>query len=437
MISYLYNFWQLLRGNLWFVPAIFCLCSFGFITAFYFIEQEYLQSWDISDYLFQGSTDDAKAITVTLLSAMITMATLAISITIVVLSLAASQLGPRLIKSFMSDRKTKDFIGLFFATVIACFVLTIILHSRTSEAITPQITISLVFVMCFINLFVLLGFVHHVAKSCIADNVILRVSHDLKDALNRLTKDVQSTPNDKETTRKNWPSDFDHVSTHIFFERSGYVQHINYEKMADYCAEHNLYVRITFKPGRFLVSGEDGVHVYSKSKKSEKLKEKIRHYFIIGENRTPTQDLEYSVRHLVEIAIRALSPGINDSFTAMTVVDHLASAIAILFEKETAATHFYDDDGQLRIQATQSDDAAIVFTAFDQILHSSEGMPSMMRHLLKRFTVLVKLAPDQNAKKALLLQLRGIEHCLKNMTCYVSDEKELNKQTKSLIQKLN
>ena len=95
--------------------------------------------------------------------------------------------------------------------------------------------------------------------------------------------------------------------------------------MKKYCAKHNLYAHVDFKPGHFIVTGQDSLNVYSKSKDADKLKDNIKDFFIIGDNRTPTQDVEYSVRHLVEIAIRALSPGINDSFTAMGALDHLAS----------------------------------------------------------------------------------------------------------------
>ncbi len=311
MLAKLYNTIQLLKSDLWFIPALFCFVFFAVTLASYYLETHYLSNLDLPAYFFQGSTDDAKSVIIALLSAMITMATLAISITIVVLSLAASQLGPRLIKSFMEDQKTKDFFGLFFGTVIACFVLTVILHSRTSEAVTPQVTISFVFVLCLVNLFVLLAFVNHVARSCIADNIILKVSDDLMAALKRLTRNNERNEEPEDVNEQvDWPKDFQQISTHLFFDRSGYVQNIDYDTLIDFAAKHDCRMEIIFKSGYFLVRGEDGVRLYSKSPLPDDAELTIKNCFIIGDSRTSTQDIEYSVRHLVEIGIRALSPGL-------------------------------------------------------------------------------------------------------------------------------
>ena len=440
MFSKIYNSWQLLKGNLWFVPAVFCIVAVLSTFAFYALDIIYFKDIDLPQYIFQGSTDDAKSVVITLLSAMITMATLAISITIVVLSLAASQLGPRIIKTFMSDRRTKDFIGLFFATVVMCFVLTGILHARGSEIATPQLTISFVFLFCFINLFVLLGFVHHVAHSCIADNVIFNVANDLKNALQRLTTDSAEHNIDKKPENPNWPKDFKRVSKHMFFKRSGYIQNINYEGIVNIANEHELRIQIEHKAGKFVVKGEDGISVYTKSKKDEEfedIKASIENCFIIGDVRTPTQDIEYSIRHLVEIAIRALSPGINDSFTAMSVLDSLSEALAVLFVKDTPPESFYNEEGVKRLIAKQSNDASVIFTAFDQIRHNSATMPSMIRHLLEIFIVLEQLTEDKNSKIALLKQVKGIKHSLDHNVLYVSDIKELKSRTNALIKKLS
>ncbi len=438
MISKLYNFWQILKSNLWFVPAVFCLGFLGFTTAFYFIEIRYFQDIELPQFFFQGSTDDAKSVTVTLLSAMITMATLAISITMVVLSLAASQLGPRLIKTFMADRTTKDYIGLFFGTVMACFVLTIILHSRTSEAATPQITISLVFFICLVNLFVLLGFVHHVAQSSIADNVILKVSRDLQDALRRLTKDVVKHRYKATKGKAAWPKDFDQMSTRLYFKNSGYVQNIDYDHLMELACEEDLRIQINFKAGHFLVRGEDGVRIYTKiADKADDLQDRILNCFIVGSMRTGTQDIEYSIRHLVEIAIRALSPGINDSFTAMNVLDHISAALALLFEKDSPNEAFYDDRGTKRMQTKQSDEADVIFSALDQIRFNGKSMPGMIRHMLKKLKILVELAPDELSKAALKQQLNALCHDIENIQTYISDKKELKAQAKALVEDLS
>lgn len=406
IISKLYNFWQILRTNLWFVPAFVSILYVILTCLLYYLESQYLTGMQWPRLLFNGSIADAKSLINTLLSSMITMATLAISITMVVLSLAATQLGPRLIRTFMSDTKTKVFISLFFGSIASCFVTTIALHNTADLAALPQLTITIVFITCFLNLFVLLAFVHHVAQSSIADQVIIRVAKDLRDSLNRLT-----TPEDKPEPHHHigyWPQDFETHKQHLYFERSGYVQHINYDHIAALAKEHNFFVSITFKAGHFLVQGEDGVGLYSETTLDEDLLRQIRYNFIIGQTRTPTQDIEYSIRHLVEIGLRAQSPGMDDNFTALTILDHLSACLAILFHKETPDEWFSDSEGHVRIWAKQSNTADIIFSAFDQMRHSARDKPDIVYHFLKKIQTLSRLAQTDGQKEGLKRQLDHI-----------------------------
>lgn len=420
MISKLYNSWQILKGNLWFLPAFACLLYLLATMGLYHIESLYFQGIKLPAILFNGSAADAKSLAITLLSSMITMATLAISITMVVLSLAATQLGPRLIRSFMSDRKTKIFISLFFGAVISCFILTMILHDATPKDYTPKLTITAVFIVCFANLFVLLAFVHHVALSSIADEVITKVAEKLNASLERLTVSEKDTVY-KEPDISDWPKDFDKKKQRFYFERSGYVQNINYEHMIEIMQKHGLYAQIHFKAGHFLVQGEDGLRVYPKDKLNKEIDHAIRYCFIIGATRTATQDIEYSIRHLVEIGLRAQSPGMDDNFTAITVLDHLSAAMAVLFQKETPLEWMEDHEGRVRLWAKQSDESEIIFSAFDQMRHSAREKPDIVYHILRKLKILCELGRTESQIKGLQNQITEIGHDLKYVDKQVLD----------------
>lgn len=410
MISRLYNFWHIIKGSLGFIPAILCFLYFVLTFGLFELESKYFSDIELPNLFFSGSYDDAKAVIIALLSSMITMSTLAISITIVALSLAASQLGPRLIKTFMGDRKTQLFIGLFFGAVIACFMLTIILHDAQPEAASPQITISVVFALCFANLFVLLAFVDHVAKSIIADNVILKVSGDLINAVERLTLDKDQEPEfENNDAPRLWPSDFDEKRERLYFKRSGYVQNIDYNKIVCLCAEHDLHGEIRFKSGHFLVSGEDGVRFSPASNMNEHIQSEVMACFIIGNTRTATQDIEYSIRHLVEIAIRALSSGINDSFTAITVLDRLSEALAILFSYNIPTKWMMDKDGTVRLKAKRVDENEILLSAFDQIRYNARTNLSVTQHILDKLNILSDLARSEAQKRGLIELLKDMD----------------------------
>ena len=440
MVSKIYNYWQILKGNLWFLPAFACFLYFLLTIGLYHLESLYFQDIRLPSILFNGSAEDAKSLAIALLSSMITMATLAISITMVVLSLAATQLGPRLIRTFMTDRKTKVFIALFFGAVISCFVLTMILHDATPKDYTPKLTITAVFVICFSNLFVLLAFVHHVAQSSIADEVIIKVSGDLTASLDRLTvsEEEEDSQPEKKPDISDWPKDFDQKRQRLYFDRSGYVQHIDYDHLKDLAAQHGLFIRIYFKAGHFLVEGEDGVRIYPKNKLDDSLLHHIRSCFIVGNTRTPTQDIEYSIRHLVEIGLRAQSPGMDDNFTAITVLDRLSAAMAVLFQKEVPLEWMEDDAGRVRIWAKQSNEADIIFSAFDQMRHSARDKPDIVYHILKKLRILCELARTECQIDGLQKQLTEIAHDLEyvdKLVLNIEDMKDLCAELQGILDK--
>lgn len=382
MFSRIYNIWQIIKGSLWFVPMIVCTIYFLSTVLTYVVETKFFDDPELSALFYNGTTDDAKALIGPLISSMITMATLAISITMVVLSLAASQLGPRIIKSFMSDRRTQIYIGMFLGAVVACFALTRILHDEILAAQTPSLTISLVFAFCFINLFILLAFVHHVAQSSIADSIIIRLNDSLMRAIDKLSKRADK---DKKYTI---PKNFDDKKQSLAFTKSGYIQTIDYNNLIDIASENELVIELPFKAGKFVVNGEDSLYAWPEGRLNDEIKEDIIDSFVIGNFRTPTQDIEYPVRHLVEIAIRALSPGINDNFTAMTVLDHLSSALSYMFYKTVPHNAHFDKDKKLCIFGTRDDETKIIYNAFTQIRQSAEQKADVTEHLLLKIRIL-------------------------------------------------
>ncbi len=402
MLSWLYNYWQILKTSLWLVPATFCFFYFLSVVTLYEIEIRYFGSLNLPEIFFAGSASDAKILSTSLLSSMITMATLAISITIVALTLAASQLGPRIIKIFMSNRRTQIFMGLFFGVVVACFTLVLALYDVESADVNPKITISVVLALCFANLFVLLAFVNHVAQSIIADNVITNVSRDLKSALSRLTYTKVSHFKDDDESDENWPENFDEDALKININKSGYIQNIDYEQIARCAKKDDAFVDVVVRSGHFLVNGEVIYRVLcAQNTVQESFQTSLKNSVIIGNTRTPTQDIEYSIRHLVEIATRALSPGINDTFTAITVLDYLSQALAELFEKEIPNPWIKDCEGIVRVRVKRISERDIIMSAFNQIRHEGRHKPVILGHILKKLDTLKNLIKSEQQKNAI------------------------------------
>tara|TARA_B100000780_G_C21119495_1_gene453345 strand:- start:22 stop:873 length:852 start_codon:yes stop_codon:yes gene_type:complete len=275
-----------------------------------------------------------------------------------------------------------------------------------------------------------------VALSSIADQVILRVTKDLHTSLARLTSSDDSGIKEQEPDHSDWPKDFKLKRQRLYFKRSGYVQHINYNNIMNILEEHGLFIEIYFKAGHFLVQGEDGVRVYPKNKVSAEIDDAIRQCFTIGAARTPTQDVEYSIRHLVEIGLRAQSPGMDDNFTAITVLDHLSVAMAELFQKAIPMEWRQDSHGRVRMWARQSSEAHIIFSAFDQMRHSARDKPDIVYHLLKKFRILCELARTESQKQGLQKQLTQIKYDLEHIDRMVLDVDDMKKLCLQLLASL-
>ena len=414
MISRFYNYLQGVRSNLWFTPALFSLVFFAITLTSYFLETKYLsENFNLPSLFFDIGVEDAKDISLSLLGSTITLATLAISVTMVALSLAASQLGPRLIKVFMADKRTKALIGVFFGVVFACFTLTLILHTSNEAEYKYQITINLVFMFCFIDLFVLLAFINHVAKSCIADNVVLDVKRELESAIRRLAENAPKVNKKSCPKKKDWEAHFEDNTASLYFEDCGYIQNVDYDKIVKIAKDKSLYINVLHEAGDYIFKGQECLKISPENMLEDDTREALKNAFIIGNVRTATQDLEYSVRHMVEIAIRALSPGINDSFTAANVVDHLSGALSILLRQDFRVEWKSCPNEETFIHIKSKSEEEILISAFDKIRDSASNTPFVLQKTVDNLSILLTLSDEAEQKKTIKSQIKLLKDNLK------------------------
>lgn len=409
MLSRLYNYYLIARESLFYTPAVICLIYTAACLGVYKLDFTYDQQFNEIPLLFNGGLEDAKEIVRILLSSMITLTVLVISITMVVLSLSASQLGPRLIRIFMSDRRTKMYMGLFFGSVAVCFVLTGLLHEVTSEAELPSLTVSVVFLICFANLFILLSYVQHVVQLSVADEIISKVHAELITSIRRLNSIAEEEDKENEPDQGSWPKDFDAKTQSVFYDQTGYIQACDYDRLKRLAHDNALRIEICFKPGDYVIQGEELVRIYPKNKSTPEIEKAAIDAIVFGAKRTGTQDVQYSVRHLVEIGLRALSPGINDNYTAITVLNKLAAALSELFKRTMPNRVYCDDKGKVLVKGPSFDQSDIIHEAFSKIRKAGEAKPDILSHLINVLKTLKKLSRSKTEKAALDKELSYIE----------------------------
>lgn len=387
-----------LRTSLWMIPALMggVAAIIAYVMLFSNLQIALAPLRD-QWWVFSGDASTARDLLSTLLSGMITMTSLVVSITMVVLSLAAGQLGPRLIWTFIGDRQIQSVIGLFVATILYTLIVLRSIDSELGPDHVPHVAITLASVLVVVCLLALLFYIHKLARSIISDTMIDVVARNLEHA-------IEKSPEGRPPTIGG-PLPSGVVERTLALDVSGYVQMIDYGGLCKLAARHDALLTVKIRAGHYVVRGRACIDVLAPTAPPETFDDAVREAFVLGADRTPDQDLEYAVRQLVEIALRALSPSMNDTFTAITVVDRLAGAIERLGRRAPPPAEYLDAGGTVRVIADVSTYNGLVDAAFIQIRQSAEDNPALLMQLARRLGDLVAVAGTAEQTAALTRHL--------------------------------
>lgn len=395
MDAHLRAWLETVRTSLWFVPTVMSVLAIALAVG---LLQQPLPEHGRAWWLHAGEAKDAIDLLATLLGALIPMAALIVSITMVVLTLAAGQLGPRLIRNFMSDRQTQVTLGLFLGTIIYLVIVLRSLYGAMSAEEVPRLAVSVGTVLVLANVAALLFFVHMLARAIISDTMIGRVGGDLDRAFH---DGLPAGPAAWEPDAVRPAGEGHPLTVH----RSGYVQTADFPALVSLARRLDGVIELYFRPGHYLVDGSLQGRFWGDAAHLPAVELALRRGVVQGTQRNAAQDLEYSIRQLVEIALRALSPGINDEFSALTVLDRLAGALAVAVGRHEAHRVLCDKEGVPRLLRPVSTFRGLCAVAFDQIRQAAAGHPAVQMRLIETAGTLLALARSDDEREVLRLHL--------------------------------
>ncbi|WP_339902600.1 DUF2254 domain-containing protein, partial [uncultured Cyclobacterium sp.] len=286
--------WSKLKSTFWFVPV--WIIILGIALPFWLVYLDSIQaiepmgSWK---YLFPGSPDAAKNILSTIAGAMIGVAGTVFSITLVALTLASNQFGPRLIKNFMYDRINQTVLGTYVSLFIYCLIVLNTVKDTEELEFIPIISVFFALVMTLANIVLLIVFIHHVANSIQADNIIGKISKNLSQNLKTLFPEeigqAADSNFDLEKIRSNYSYNLPLKSN-----KEGYLQYVDGERLMEEVMEKDLYLELHFRPGDYVFPGKEIGKLYSYSKLSDEEIKPIQNSFLTGRTRTSEQDAEHA-----------------------------------------------------------------------------------------------------------------------------------------------
>lgn len=406
-------FWYTIRSGYWFIPSLMLAgaiaLSFVTISIDGILDSQWIKSMSL---VFVNKPEGARLLLSTVAGSMITVGALVFSLTLVVLSLTSSQFGPRLLRNFMRDTSNQIVLGVFIATFVYCLLVLRTIHSGEESDFVPYISIIVSVLLTIVSLGVLIYFIHHIAESIQSANVIARVNDDLESVINRLfPKNVKSLLGhiDWWKASRGIPPNFDWEAYPIKINNSGYIRAIDKEGLIGTATKKDLILRVEYRPGEFVVKKNLIVSAWPKEGVDENLSNKINGFFVLGTERTHEQDAEFPVEQLSEIAVRALSPGINDPFTAVRCINQLGAALCEIAERPVPQRYYYDSDNKLRLVTKAVSFPGMIDTAFNQIRQYGRTSAAVTIRLLEMIAVIAARVSREEDREALLRHAAMVE----------------------------
>ena len=429
-------FWNELKATFWFVPVLIILFSILLSVGLVVLDSVInLPQNNFTRFFFVNSADSARSILSTISGAMIGVAGTVFSVTLVALTLASSQFGPRLIKNFMYVRLNQVVLGSYISTYLYClFVLTAI--KEEGYTFIPALSILVAIFVAMANIVLLIVFIHRIAVSIQADKVISDISAFISSQVKVLFPERMGEEADNQesydlTTIK---SDFS-KSISVKSPKSGYLQYIDSETLMEIVTRNNALLELQIRPGSFLVEGMEIGMLHSNEKIDDEEVAKILQQLVIGATKTAHQDLEFSIHQMVEIAARALSPGVNDPYTAIACIDNLTASLCYLATAKFPSKFRFDKEKNLRIIANTLDFEGILDAAFNQIRQFSAGSTAVIIRLMEALIIINKFAKKESYRQAVVKHANMVLRVGKESINEKNDIKDLEERAKKILGK--
>ncbi|MEM8750648.1 MAG: DUF2254 domain-containing protein [Pseudomonadota bacterium] len=340
---------------------------------------------------FYTDYETARSVLSTVAAASITTLGLVYSIVLVVFTTAAGNIGPRLLQRFTGDAVNQFTAGLLGGTFL--YSLTI-LH-QTDSAYVPSFSIGITFFLVSLSVLQLIYFVHKASTSVTVDEEVAEIARQLEEDIDRLVDDEEGL----DEYEQDPPDDKDFKYT-VKSAKAGYITGVDIARLVALAEEHNLFINLAHGQGSFLIGGIKFASINRELSDNdfEELAHEIHEAVTVSNSRAPSADLEFSTNLLIEIALRALSPGVNDTFTAVACVDRLSSALERPV-RQGLRDHIRADDGKiprLRIPGVTLED--VIDAAFNPLRRAAAGNVLMTKHIIDALARLNQIGDDAACK---------------------------------------
>lgn len=360
-----------LTHRFWAVPLLFALAAALLALGMTAIDESLDTDLHLP-FLFSGGPEGARALLAAVITSMISFTALVFSITIVVLQLTSSQFSPRVLRFFLDDRLNQVALGVFVATfVYALVVLRGVRGTAQVDSFVPQLSVTVAFLLVLTSVVVFLAYIHHIAQSIRAATMLAAIADDTRALIDDIVpRDAAPQPVLPVSGRG--------PSRTISAAAPGVVQRVDDTALGKAAEKADVTVELLRAVGEFVATGSPLAVVHGEGEFDEEM---LLAAVQLGRERSMEQDIGFGLRQLVDIAERALSPGVNDPTTAVQALDHLHDLVRRLASRPLVPRQRTSDDGRLLVTVPQAGFADHLGLAFDEIAHWGKDSPRVQRRI--------------------------------------------------------
>ena len=395
-----------------FLPLAMALGGAGLAIGLVALDHALLEG-DPVPVLYTGGPEGAAGLLSAVASATITVGGVVFSVTMVTLSLTMSQFGPRLLPTFLANRANQVVLGVFVATfVYSLLVLRTVRRDDGSEFV-PHVATSVAILLAVASVVFLIYFLHNVSTSIQVGNVTIRAWKELRDRLEEAFPEPRNGPREAEVP--DLPAGFSDDSRPIESDETGYLQTIDLDGLLKTAVERDVVIRVDVHPGLFIQAGTPLAHAGPSDRVDGTLEQAIQGAFSVNSERTSLQDPEFILEKLGQLALRALSPSLNDPFTAITCIDWMAAALSYVAARDLPSAGRRDEDGRVRVVGVPFSFGRLAAAVFDPLRPSASTQTAVAEHLFGAIARIAGRARREGDRAVLrehvgLLEHEALEH---------------------------
>jgi uncharacterized membrane protein len=396
------RYWLKIKESIWFIPTLYSLFSVILAITFSTIDHVYHQTiFMYVPHVLLTTVDLAQTILGGLSAALLTMTTFTFSTIMVVLTTYSSQFSPRTLKNFVRDPMVWRVLGVFMGGFIyTTLSLLFMQESIAGESVISSLIGVLYAMVCLIFFAI---FIHHIARNIQVNTLIEKLTIEGIEAVGCYEallkrKDMTTETNDNWQTRG--------IANPITAQNDGYLQLIDIDQLIALAQKHEGKIEMNCCIGDFVQTSTPVVTLYTTNQITI---EEVDKLFVVGSERDTRQDPVFAIQKMVEVSLRAISPGINDPNTAIHNIHQLGRLLGSYSQLPKRDFIFMDEVKQLRVKMSLHSFEQVLYHTFHQLRHYGKSDISVMGAITDSLIMTANLSPLESKKDIWAVQLYLIE----------------------------